>query len=419
MHITLLHTTQYLWWLSLVACIGLVIAIVRWAPIIRDHLPEWTVTIGVLLLLFVSFVRFSIATVGAGHARYLFPAAFSIGAILIVGLNSVFNSRYERLISLVVSFGMAAYAIWLPATFLAPKYAPPTLATPHELEQTADVNRHIASGVDLVGYTTSNDRVFPGQWLPVTLYWQAYGDPEKRQDLRVIVELRDKAGNAVAASDAVWPVPSVPPELWQPNVVYVSQTSLGLPSGELPAQLCLTIAALPGSSEEQARQGIDTIPVDLEEIVTVGGASPAEAEKIPRNHEAVFSSTVKLIGAEYAPRTILPGDTLAVTLYWQVLVQPPADYTVFIHVLNDHGNLVAQFDRPAGGNTYPTSNWQVGQLLRDSYPVLIPPEIPAGTYSVRMGMYIWPSMERLSVSSASEAIKDNSIELATLVIRSH
>ncbi|NIV33213.1 MAG: hypothetical protein GWN58_28335, partial [Anaerolineae bacterium] len=69
---------------------------------------------------------------------------------------------------------------------------------------------------------------------------------------------------------------------------------------------------------------------------------------------------------------VIPGMVLPIDLYWEALQEPSDDYTVFIHVYDDAGNLVTQYDRPAGGEGQPTSSWQVGQVLRDTYPLMIP-----------------------------------------------
>jgi hypothetical protein len=103
-------------------------------------------------------------------------------------------------------------------------------------------------------------------------------------------------------------------------------------------------------------------------------------------------------------------------LYWHVLQSPDADYTVFIHVLNDRGELVAQFDSPPGGGTAPTSGWRIGETLRDTYPLPLPPDIPCGTYSVRVGLYTWPAVERLPVAVDGSVIGD-SVELGLIDIQ--
>lgn len=97
---------------------------------------------------------------------------------------------------------------------------------------------------------------------------------------------------------------------------------------------------------------------------------------------------------------------MVVKLFWHVLETPPADYTVFVHVINDQGQLVTQFDRPPGGGTSPTTLWQPGQTLLDTYPVPIPADLPSREYAVQVGMYTWPSLERQPVSIDGTSVGD-------------
>jgi 4-amino-4-deoxy-L-arabinose transferase-like glycosyltransferase len=71
----------------------------------RGHRPQrrvvvsWVLLVSAFALLFLAFVRFAAATLGAGHGRYLFAAAVTIGAALIVGLNGYLRWRYARAIT--------------------------------------------------------------------------------------------------------------------------------------------------------------------------------------------------------------------------------------------------------------------------------------------------------------------------------
>jgi len=44
----------------------------------------WLSLLAAFVLWFASFVRFSIATVGAGHARYLFPVSATLSILMVV-----------------------------------------------------------------------------------------------------------------------------------------------------------------------------------------------------------------------------------------------------------------------------------------------------------------------------------------------
>jgi hypothetical protein len=92
---------------------------------------------------------------------------------------------------------------------------------------------------------------------------------------------------------------------------------------------------------------------------------------------------------------------------------PATDYTVFIHVLDAQDQIIAQLDRPPGGGTSPTSGWQPGQILYDTYPVPLPATLTdsqiEGPYRVRMGLYTWPDLIRQPVERDGAALGDSLI----------
>src|SRR5205814_347473 len=78
-------------------------------------------------------------------------------------------------------------------------------------------------------------------------------------------------------------------------------------------------------------------------------------------------------------------------LTWRAEARPSRDYTVFVHLLDGGGRLVAQDDRPPVDGSYPTSIWENGERILDQHPVRPPP----GRYRVVVGMYDPASRQRL------------------------
>jgi hypothetical protein len=104
-------------------------------------------------------------------------------------------------------------------------------------------------------------------------------------------------------------------------------------------------------------------------------------------------------------------------LYWQGHAPIASSYTVFTHLEDASGRIIAQQDNVPGGGNLPTTSWQVGSYVRDGYSIMIPPGTPAGNYRLVVGMYSLSTMQRLPVSSASGASLGNSVTLATVRVR--
>jgi hypothetical protein len=106
------------------------------------------------------------------------------------------------------------------------------------------------------------------------------------------------------------------------------------------------------------------------------------------------------------------GKSLSLTLYWQALHPPEDDYTIFVHVLDSAGNLVAQHDALPLGGLSPTSGWVVGDIFTQRVKLDIPP----GEYDLVVGMYTYPDIVRLPVAGDRPFAQDGLVWLQSVEI---
>jgi hypothetical protein len=83
-----------------------------------------------------------------------------------------------------------------------------------------------------------------------------------------------------------------------------------------------------------------------------------------------------------------PGAIIPLTLYWQVIGKLDRDYTVFFHLVDEHGDVVAQGDGPPMEGYYPTSFWDAEEALTDEHTLQIPLNLTSGSYRLLAGFTI-------------------------------
>jgi len=112
--------------------------------------------------------------------------------------------------------------------------------------------------------------------------------------------------------------------------------------------------------------------------------APFWRERLPRPAEADFAGLISLLAYE-----VLEGEdgSLSLVLYWRCLERMEDDYTVFVHLLDAEGNIVAQGDSPPVQGHYPTTMWAVGEMVRDEHPLVGPPEAVARGVRFAVGWY--------------------------------
>jgi hypothetical protein len=111
---------------------------------------------------------------------------------------------------------------------------------------------------------------------------------------------------------------------------------------------------------------------------------PFWSERLPRPAEADFAGLISLLAYE-----VLEGEdgSLSLILYWRCLERMGNDYTVFVHLLDAEGSIVAQGDSPPVQGHYPTTMWAVGEMVRDEHPLVGQPEAMARAVRFAVGWY--------------------------------
>ena len=100
-----------------------------------------------------------------------------------------------------------------------------------------------------------------------------------------------------------------------------------------------------------------------------------------------FGDNIALNGYTLGETILRPGDIVEVTLFWQTAVPLQTRYKVFLHLLDENGNLVSQRDSEPGGGLALTTTWQPGEVILDNHGLLIPSDLPPGSYQLQLGLY--------------------------------
>jgi hypothetical protein len=123
------------------------------------------------------------------------------------------------------------------------------------------------------------------------------------------------------------------------------------------------------------------------------------------------SGAVELVG--YQVNAAEQEGSLSITLYWRGL-QPGSPYaTVFIHLLDETGQIVAQSDGQPVSGTYPIPAWQPDSIIVDTYYLSLAEQLLDGSLTLALGLYDPETLVRWPVTNlAGEAVPDDRILLS-------
>ena len=251
MHITLpapIYNT--LWVISGAACVGLVIALARCRKLIslrEARVVMWIVVLAALVLWFVSFVRFSIATVGAGHGRYLFPVSAVISLLIVTGLSWLVPKKLRSIPVYVLAGGLFFYATISPFVFVQPLYTSPQVAESGDLQNATRVDLDFADALRLIAYRIDTDSAVAGTDIHMDFYWQALGT--QRPDLTTEIIILDREDNLIGRSRR-WPADNgTTIRIWNPDTIYADSRTLRVADAALSGQAQIILTVREGSRD--------------------------------------------------------------------------------------------------------------------------------------------------------------------------
>jgi len=261
-------------------------------------------------------------------------------------------------------------------------------------------NYIFGQAVRLVGYSLGQDPFQAGDALPFTLFWESLAAGPG--PLTVLVGLKDSAGQTVFSHQQP---PTWPATQWQPGSILRDPQSIILAPDLPPGQYRLEIGLLKQGQTPLVVGGGQ--PVELTTITTSSRPHVFEAPTPEIKLDLNFGRQARLVGADLPRTQLKPGEALKLALYWQALATFDKNWTVFVHLTNSQGQIMAQQDQVPGQGQFPTTGWVPNEFLVDSYSLQLPPEMPPGRYRLKIGLYDATDFSRLPVLEAGQTVGDH------------
>ena len=145
---------------------------------------------------------------------------------------------------------------------------------------------------------------------------------------------------------------------------------------------------------------------------------PGQVLGVQHPSQINLGDEVLLLGYDISSESVMPGDALALTLYWEAQRRLQENYSVFVHLDDLRANYIswALSEKMNPMNT-PTSTWTPGFYAPDRHMLDISQETPPGLYVLRAGLYRRDSGERLAVLDGEGNVVSDSLELARVRVR--
>lgn len=123
-----------------------------------------------------------------------------------------------------------------------------------------------------------------------------------------------------------------------------------------------------------------------------------------------YGSTIRLLGIEIDPQKVRRGEKVRITYYWEALKKMDRNYAIFSHFKKGE-RIAFQNDHYPMDGKYQTSQWDRGDIIRETYGLSVPQDAESGIYSLTIGIWDPVDEKRLKVrKNIFKSVKEFSIE---------
>ena len=255
-------------------------------------------------------------------------------------------------------------------------------------------------GLILAASDLGRSTLAPGDRLPVTLLWRS---TEKLAKLSATVKLVGPNGQTITEVSA--PVGGVyPSDRWSVGDLIRQPLSLALPANPTAGN---TTAILDITGHP---------PLNLGSVTIVTISRSFSPSKLPFASDTKFGDTIALSGYGLSSQQATPGGQLTVSLDWHALRETKVSYHVFVHLLDAHNQVWAQWDGVPHDWQYPTSAWVTGEYVLDRPVLKLPNSVPVGNLTLEVGLYNPTTGKRLAAVQGGKELAEDRLILARVPV---
>jgi hypothetical protein len=248
-------------------------------------------------------------------------------------------------------------------------------------------------GVTLSGVSLDREIAAPGDPFLLTLYWQVVEAPG--DDAAVRLFLVDETGGTVFTQEFPPIRADFTTSHWQTGDVWLGQHAFRLP------------VALESGDYQWTLQWCEVDDCEAETAVlgNLNINAPERLFEVPPLDVAVHAqlgepATLLGIKGIHPPSFILHP---SLTLVWQADAETDTSYRVFVHLVDETGQIVAQSDGEPAAWARPTTGWLPGEIILDEHTLSIE-TVPSGSYQLNIGLYDPDTSVRLELDNGETAV---------------
>lgn len=375
-------------WLLWIGALGLVIGLIRqrWQPARAEQFALFFALIW-FLAIFAGVLHWTRTIMFGEQGRLLHAAAPALALLLVLGYAAYFPRHWQTQIALFLAVGSFGLALW-PLPTLIRAYSPPVpLPAPVTYDRT--IEAQFAPGMHLMGVDfPAGAAVAPGETLPLTFYFST--EHAIAGQYTFFLHLADANNELIAQVDAVPRQGQHTTGQWQPGAIFTDEYTLTIPPTADETLATLSVGFYDYRSPDERQLVYDSAGNELGDRLILGAVRITRAVAEPT--QLITTPVARWVnGIELAEITIeqqyATGYPTQLGIQWQSTHIIHQDYTVFLQLLAENNEVLAQIDQPPRGGALPTSTWRAGERISDTLTLPAITESTAQWQRLIIGLY--------------------------------
>ena len=231
------------------------------------------------------------------------------------------------------------------------------------------------------------DTVKSGRVLRPIFEWQALMPIHEKYS--VATQVIDTQGHVWAVDDREPVGGFSPTDQWQVGRTVGDQYALRLPPTMPEGEYQIVVSVHPVGKENYVTaydQNGNLLGTEVTVVKTriEKDKKPYTASELWWIEQKLFVDfgEIRLLGYVPPRKTIKQGESLSVGVYWRARSKPRGDYVVAVQLRDLNGTVAFEHAARPANNTYPTLQWDEGEVLLDWHDFTVPRNLSAGKYQI-------------------------------------
>jgi len=410
-----LESTQ---WFMGIGCVGLVIHLLRSVNLRKCQETEFSGKSSVsnpLLFLTMALVWCSGAalsvlywtrTIDYGEqGRLLHIAAPGFALLWVVGWQALLPQKWHRGLHCLIILFMLGLGISQIFT-LQDAYEMPASITKTDFDR--PIQAQFAGGMQLLGIDLPDGAAaIPGDTLPLILYFST--DQVIEQDYTLFLHLADEKEQLLFQFDGVPAQGQHVTRQWMPSKTFADQYALTISEQTASRFATLSLGFYEYEEPSKRQPVVDQNGTPIGDRVVLGKIRLLDSDHLPSQvisetdvtKIAVWQPGIQLLNANVEQDQ--QGIPQQIQLTWRAWEHLHKDYTLFMQILDPHGQLMAQIDQQP---ITPTSTWLQGDIIQQQHHFTID-DTTTNWHQVIVGWYGRDGQRLLIQDESDESIQDH------------